>query len=249
MEGHVGDRGGIWVAAVGSPAPWRSVLWEVALTLGVPLLEAEPDGRGAEVAEAPLAVIVFADAAVRDRGVVARAKAAWPRVPMLVLLRGGSERALLDVLESGADDVLRLPVTGSELAERVRATVRRLGEEMRFPLVPDKQSLQLGGALVDGGARRVRRGDRALPLTDAEFQLLAMMAAGAGRAFSRERLLRGICGFTYQIDSRAIDVHIRNLRRKVESDPSHPAVIQSVPGVGYLVAETQDRGVKGGGGT
>lgn len=215
---------------VATPRPWRSLLTETALTLGAPLLEVdEPERTGV----APAAVVAFVDAAAADRGVTRRVRAAWPGVPLLVLLRGGGDRALLGAMEMGADDVLPLPATAAELAERVRATVRRVREEEDAP--PLAPAVQAAGLVVDVTARRFRRGDRAVPLTHAEVRLLAAMVGSAGRALSRERLLNQLCGFDYEIDSRVIDVHVRNLRRKVEIDPAHPEVIQAVPGVGYCV--------------
>lgn len=236
MDGQLGDNGGSWLLGVAPPPPWRALLGEVARALGMPLLQVE-DGAGARDAlqrATPMAALVFVDASVRDYLVAARLKEMRPELPLVVLLRGGRDRALLTAMEMGGDDVVRLPVSADELAERLRATVRRLREE-DSAVLPDDAPLEVGGLVVDVATRRARRGDRLLPLTDTEFQLLATLAGSAGRPFSRERLLNRLCGFAYEIDSRVIDVHVRNLRRKVEVDPSRPAVIRAVPGVGYCV--------------
>lgn len=237
MEGQTGDNRGRWLLAVAAPAPWRPLLGEVARSVSMPLLEV-PDAEEASDTlrrGTPAAALVFVDAAVRDYRTAGRVKAMRPEVPVLVLLRGGRDRALLTAIEMGGDDVLRLPVTARELAERLRATARRLREEEAPSVLPDDEPFLVAGLTVDVAARRARRGGRPLPLTDTEFRLLATLAVGAGRPFSRERLLNRLCGFDYDIDSRVIDVHVRNLRRKIELDPSRPAVIRAVPGVGYCV--------------
>ena len=237
MDGQIGDNRESWLLGVGAPPPWRPLLGEVARRMGIPVLEAEDVAGAREVLERaiPTAALAFVDAGVRDYAVSAALKAIRPSMPVLVLLRGGRDRALLTAMEMGGDDVLRLPVTAAELAERLAASVRRLREEEIPAVLPDDEPLQIGELVVDVAARRARRGDHALPLTDTEFQLLALLAGSAGRTFSRERLLNQLCGFRYDIDSRVIDVHVRNLRRKIEIDPSRPAVIRAVPGVGYCV--------------
>lgn len=242
MDGQVGDNEGRWLLGVGAPPPWRPLLGEVARALGLPLLEVD-DGEGARDAlrrATPVAALVFVDASVRDFVVATRVKELRPDLPVLVLLRGGRDRALLTAIEMGGDDVVRLPVTAVELAERLDATVRRLRAEEPPAVLADDTPLRLGGLEVDVAARHARRDDRPLPLTDTEFQLLALLAGSAGRPFSRERLLNQLCAFQYDIDSRVIDVHVRNLRRKIEIDPSRPSVIRAVPGVGYCVALGSD---------
>lgn len=227
---------------MGVPPPWRHLLGEVARTLGAPLLEAA-DAAAAERAlrrAAPIAALAFVDGGDRDAAVAGALKAIRPAMPVVVLLRGGREGALLNALELGGDDALRLPVPAAELAERLGATVRRLQEEEAPAVLPDHAPLRVGGLVVDVASRRARRDDRPLPLTDTEFQLLATLVGSAGRPFSRERLLNRLCGFRYDIDSRVIDVHVRNLRRKIELDPSRPAVIRAVPGVGYCVPQGSD---------
>lgn len=239
MDGQTGDNLGRWLLAVAAPPPWRALLGEVAGAVGMPLLEVEDadQARDALRHATPVAALVFVDASVRDYRLARQVKAMRPEapVPVLVLLRGGRDRALLTAIEMGADDVLRLPVIASELAERLRATVRRLREEEAPSVLPDEEPFKVGALTVDVAARRARREGRSVPLTDTEFQLLATLAVAAGRPFSRERLLNRLCGFDYDIDSRVIDVHVRNLRRKIEVDPSRPAVIRAVPGVGYCV--------------
>lgn len=237
MDGQTGDKLGRWLLGVGAPPPWRPLLGSVARIMGLPLLEAESAAEAGEVLRkaTPIAALVFVDAGIRDYRVSGALKALRPSMPVLVLLRGGRDRALLTALEMGGDDVLRLPVAPTELAERLGATVRRLREQDAPHVLDDDEPFRVGDLVVDVASRRAQRRDRPLPLTDTEFQLLALLAGSAGRPFSRERLLNQLCGYQYDIDSRVIDVHVRNLRRKVEADPSRPVVIRAVPGVGYCV--------------
>lgn len=187
----------------------------------------------------PVAAVVFADAGAvgRDCGAARPLKALRDDVPVLVLLRGGRDRAAVTAMRMGGDDVVRIPVTARELAARLRATARRLREAEAPAPRPDGQTFRVGGLQVDVGARRARRGGHTVPLTETELQLLATLAGSGGRPLSRERLLHRLCGFDYEIDSRTIDVHVRNLRRKIEADPAAPAVIRAVPGVGYCLRE------------
>ncbi|MDR3083720.1 MAG: response regulator transcription factor [Streptomyces sp.] len=242
MEGQTGDNVRSWLLVVAAPPPWQPLLGEVARKTEMPLLEVEDAVRAGDALRraTPTAALVFVDARVRDYAVSAALKSLRPAMPVVVLLRGGRDRALLNAMEMGGDDVLRLPVTAAELAERLEATVRRLQVEEATAVRRDDEPVQVGGLVVDVAARRARRGDRPLPLTDTEFQLLAMLAGSVGMPFSRERLLNQLCAFQYDIDSRVIDVHIRNLRRKIEVDPSRPSVIRAVPGVGYCVPQASD---------
>ena len=87
--------------------------------------------------------------------------------------------------------------------------------------------------VVDTGERRVVRDGEDITLTHTEFDLVAFLAANAGEALSRERILSSVWGYEHPIETRVIDVHVRNLRRKIEPDPSQPRYILAVPGIGY----------------
>ncbi|MGH7912150.1 MAG: winged helix-turn-helix domain-containing protein [Candidatus Dormibacteraceae bacterium] len=224
----------------------RALLGEVARQCRWPLLEVADEARAeAVLARAtPVAALVFGvagDDAGADRQ-TSRLKALRPGLPVLVVARARRRRPLVATLKVGADDVVRLPITAAELAARLRATLRRLRQEETPPSAADDRPISLGGLAIDVGRRRARRGERPLALTDTEFDLLATLAGSAGCTFSRERLLNRLCRFEYEIDSRTIDVHVRNLRRKVELDPAQPVLIRAVPGVGYCVAVPSNGG-------
>ena len=114
---------------------------------------------------------------------------------------------------------------------RVRAILRRAGAEPA-----ESDILRAGEIVVDRGAHRVKIGERPVDLTPSEFALLTTLMASPGRAFSRLDLLERVAGDAYEGYERSIDVHIRNLRTKIESDPSNPQYIQTVYGMGYRFA-------------
>ena len=86
---------------------------------------------------------------------------------------------------------------------------------------------------MDGSRREARLAGRSLHLTPKEFELLYFLASNAGKVLSREKILNHVWGYEYPIETRVIDVHIRNLRRKIEQDAAHPFFILAVPGIGY----------------
>ena len=167
----------------------------------------------------------------RDRALAAcrELRAVRADVPLIAVTTAVQEDELIGSLELGADDCLRLPLAPDEIAARLMATLRRFHASRPAPA----RAIVAGGLALDPKTRRAHRAGRVVTLTGTEFELLAALAAQPGRTLSRERLLNDLCGFEYEIDSRVIDVHVRNLRCKVEAEPSAPALIRSVPGVGY----------------
>lgn len=131
-------------------------------------------------------------------------------------------------LELGADDYVTKPFGMRELVARINAVLRRVGQEPS-PV----EVLRVGEIVLDKGSHEVRVGDRMVNLTPSEFDLMAILMAAPGRVFSRLDLLERLQGTTFEGAARTIDVHIRNLRAKLEPDPSAPRYIETVFGVGY----------------
>jgi two-component system, OmpR family, alkaline phosphatase synthesis response regulator PhoP len=154
-------------------------------------------------------------------------------VPIIMLTARVDESDKLIGLELGADDYLTKPFSPRELVARVRAVFRRTD------IGPERGDvIRAADVTLDVPRMQARVGERAVDLTATEFELLAMMMRQPGRVFTRGQLLDAIRG--EQVDSfdRAIDAHVKNLRRKLEPDPRSPRYVLTVYGVGYKFADT-----------
>jgi DNA-binding response OmpR family regulator len=151
-------------------------------------------------------------------------------VPIIMLTARTTDQDKLTGLDLGADDYVTKPFSPKELAARVRAVLRRLpGEHGPEEIKRDELSMNFAKheAFFAG---------RPLNLTSVEFKLLGVLAKEQGRVFSRASLIEEALGYDFEGFDRTIDVHILNLRRKLEPDPSHPRYIKTVYGVGYKFA-------------
>ena len=152
--------------------------------------------------------------------------------PIIVLTARGDESDRIVGLELGADDYMVKPFSPKELVARIRAVLRRV--EARP--APDDE-ITRGDLMIDIPRMRVSRGGETIDLTPTEFQLLLAMAREPGRVFTRSHLLDVIHGVVIESYERAIDAHIKNIRRKLEPDSSHPRYVQTVHGVGYRFSD------------
>jgi two-component system alkaline phosphatase synthesis response regulator PhoP len=147
--------------------------------------------------------------------------------PIILLTARLEESDKVLGLELGADDYVTKPFSPRELVARIRAVLRRV-EKTTTPEV-----LRAADIALDKEARLVKVGDRSVKLTPTEFDLLAVLMSAPGRVFSRQALLEQAQGVAFHGLERSIDVHIRNLRTKIEPDPGNPRYIETVFGVGY----------------
>ncbi len=152
-------------------------------------------------------------------------------VPIIMLTALTTDQDRLAGLELGADDYVTKPFSPRELAARVRAVLRRLPAE-RGPA-----KIEHGELTVDFLKREASLAGRHISLTPAEFKLLAVLVKEPGRVFSRALLIEKAMGHDFEGFDRTIDVHILNLRRKLEPDPSHPTYIKTLYGAGYKFQE------------
>ncbi len=165
---------------------------------------------------------------------VARTIRQSSRVPIIMLTARSDEADRIVGLELGADDYLVKPFSPRELLARVRAVLRRSGAAAESD---DDRPLVVGELTVDPLRRLVTIGGRAVDMTATEFDLLAHMAAAPGRVFTRRQLMETIHGAAVDAGERAIDAHVKNLRRKIEADPHRPQRLVTVHGVGYRLAD------------
>jgi DNA-binding response OmpR family regulator len=156
-------------------------------------------------------------------------------VPILMLTAKAGEDDRVAGLLSGADDYLVKPFSPRELVARVRAVLRR-SQGAEVPLVP-VLSFDDGRLEIDTQQYTVRRNGEVVDLTPNEYRLLTALATYPGRAYSRLELVDRVQGYDFAGDERTIDVHVKNLRKKIEPDPSRPTYVQTVTGVGYRLAK------------
>ncbi|MEZ4861949.1 MAG: response regulator transcription factor [Caldilineaceae bacterium] len=159
------------------------------------------------------------------------------KTPVIMLTAKVEEGDEVLGLELGADDYITKPFGVRAVLARVRAVLRRTRAEGM-----EVDVLRVADITLDRGERTVKVGERMIALTPSEFELLATLMSAPGRAFSRLDLLDRTGGDAYEGYERTIDVHIRNLRTKIESDPSNPRYVQTVYGMGYRFARARDEG-------
>src|SRR5438034_6900895 len=149
-------------------------------------------------------------------------------VPIIMLTARVDESDKLIGLELGADDYVTKPFSPKELVARVRAVFRRIDA------APERGDVvRAGDVTLDKRRMQATVGERAIDLTGTEFELLATLAGQPGRVFTRAQLLDAIRGVEVESFDRAIDAHVKNVRRKLEPDPRNPRYILTVHGVGY----------------
>ncbi|MEU0287026.1 response regulator [Streptomyces sp. NPDC052492] len=151
--------------------------------------------------------------------------------PVLMLTARTAEDDVLRGLDLGADDYMTKPYSPRELLARIRTVLRRSGHG-----APGERVVRAGGISVDPARHEVRRDGEPVDCTPAEFAILLAMAAEPDRVFSRRQLLACTRGIDRASTERAVDVHIMNLRRKIEDDPRGPRRLLTVFGVGYKLS-------------
>jgi len=159
---------------------------------------------------------------------VTRRLRAESNVPIIIVTARTEESDRIVGLELGADDYVTKPFSPRELVARVRAVLRRVGRRADHGDV-----LRVGQVTVDLPKMRVTVDDEEVDLTPTEFQIVATLAGQPGRVFTRAQLLDAVHGVAFETYERAIDAHVKNIRRKLEPDPGQPRHLQTVHGVGY----------------
>lgn len=151
------------------------------------------------------------------------------RLPILMLTARGDEADRVVGLEMGADDYVTKPFSPRELLARVKALLRRAEPPADSPRV-----LEIGRLAIDPASYRVSNSGRPVPLSTLEFRLLYYLASRPNRVFTRDQLLDAVWGTDRFVTPRSVDVYVRRLREKIESDPENPIHLKTVRGAGYL---------------
>lgn len=253
------------VGAIPNASPSHPV-WIVPEAVGVKrakvcILLAEEDGRYLSLLQHTLehegydVIAARGEAAIEDRifrdgpdlvliGSIGRASVCetcrqirdFSPVPVIVLVDGPGTPDKATVLDAGADDCMTKPFSASELVARVRAALRGRELSTRGKNV---SSFQVGDLLVDLARQRVFVGDQEVQLTPTEYRLLYELVANAGRVLVPDYLLTQVWGPEYEGESHLVWQAVHRLRRKIEEDPESPQLIQTRPGIGYILDVTE----------
>jgi len=162
---------------------------------------------------------------------VTRSIRADSTVPIIMLTARSEETDRVVGLELGADDYVVKPFSPRELVARIKAVLRRTGGAVASEVV------RAADLTINVPNRTVERAGERVELTASEFELLRKLASHPGRVFTRGQLLEALRGVSFESDQRAVDAHVKNLRRKLEPDPRNPVYVITVYGVGYKFAD------------
>ena len=160
----------------------------------------------------------------------------WSQVPIIVVSAKTDEKQKVQALDKGADDYLTKPFNNDELLARVRACLRRVANVSDWTTVqqPEVITSEDGYVSIDLERRQVRAGTQEMKLTPTEFELLHQLMLHAGKVMTHRTLLRSVWGPEYGEETDYLRVYVRQLRLKIEQEPSQPRYILTEPGVGYV---------------
>lgn len=162
------------------------------------------------------------------------------RVPVIMLTAKGDPMDRIIGLEIGADDYVPKPFEPRELLARVRAVLRRRGDNGAAGATRESQALRFGSLEIDRDARMVQVNGQPCELTSYQFDLLVALAERSGRVLTRDQIMEAVRGRELEAFDRSIDVHIGRIRNAIEADSKDPKRILTVRGVGYVFAKQQD---------
>jgi len=152
-------------------------------------------------------------------------------IPIIMLTARDEESDRLIGLEIGADDYVTKPFSPKEVVARAKAILRRANKE-----VVRSEPIQVGTLIIDLERHQVTNGGHIVDVTPTEFKIMELLAANTGKVYSRLQIVEQIQGYSFEGYERTIDAHIKNLRRKIETNPKEPQHIQTVYGIGYKFA-------------
>ena len=157
----------------------------------------------------------------------------FSEMPIIMLTAKGGDMDKILGLEYGADDYITKPFNILEVKARIKAIMRRSAKRSKKSGQAENRMVKAGDLTLDREGRRVLIGEREINLTAKEFDVLELLAMNPNKVYSRENLLNLVWGYDYPGDARTVDVHIRRLREKIETNPSEPKYVHTKWGVGY----------------
>jgi two-component system KDP operon response regulator KdpE len=199
---------------------------------GYRVLEAERASDGIRMLTSNNPELVLLDLGLPDGDGIdlARQVREWSRVPIIVISARGREDDKVAALDAGADDYLTKPFGVNELLARMRVAQRHSQETAMGATV---QLLEFGDLRIDLVRRTVVRNNEEIRLTPIEYKLLVLLAKNAGKVLTHRQILKDVWGPAYANQTHYVRVHMAELRKKVEADPSRPRLLVTEPGVGY----------------
>ncbi|MGE5677406.1 MAG: winged helix-turn-helix domain-containing protein [Pseudomonadota bacterium] len=164
------------------------------------------------------------------------------KTPIFMLTAKSEELDKVLGLELGADDYITKPFSIKELVARIRAAMRRLGEERNEEMIPTESgtTLRVKDIDIDTEKYEVRKNGEKIALTLKEFELLKMLVVNKGKVMTRDFLLDKIWGYDYAGETRTVDVHIRHIRQKIQDEEGSNQLIETIRGVGYRIISEGD---------
>jgi two-component system KDP operon response regulator KdpE len=165
-----------------------------------------------------------------DGSIVLKKLREWATIPIIILSVRDSESEIVSCLETGADDYLVKPFRSGELLARIRTAIRHR------PSLQPNEVFKVHHLSVDLTTRTVKKSDCVVKLTATEYDLLALLVRNAGRVLTHRYILEQVWGPTFVEESQYSRVYIAQLRKKIEDDPSHPALLLTESGIGYRLA-------------
>jgi len=206
---------------------------------GYRILEAERASEAVALITSHNPDLVLLDLGLPDEDglSVTRRVREWSRVPIVVLSARGLDDDKVAALDAGADDYLTKPFSVKELLARLRVALRHA---QPADASADEPTMTFGALTIDPTRREVRRGGQDVRLTPTEYKLLVLLARNAGRVLTHRQILQHVWGPAYANQTHYVRVHMAELRKKIEAEPSRPKLLVTEPGVGYRLKDRSE---------
>jgi two-component system, OmpR family, KDP operon response regulator KdpE len=227
---------GVLVLVVEDEAPMRRFIRASLSSHGYRVIEAERASEAIAAMTSHNPALVLLDLGLPDADGIdlARQIREWSRVPIIVLSARGREDDKVAALDAGADDYLTKPFGVNELLARMRVALRHAQSAATAEPAPE---LEIGELRIDLVRREVFRGGDEVHLTPIEYKLLVLLAQNAGKVLTHRQILKEVWGPAYANQNHYVRVHMAELRKKVEAEPSRPKLLLTEPGVGYRLRD------------